>query len=382
MPLRVRSLALTCMAILAGSAAALTAAPLAAQGAAPFASAQAESDPFAMFVPNDTPVQHTIDYDIWDYALKQMVVWMGPSLRERPALTRANAAQGRIRVGHNSRFRTEGAMVAFSRFGQDAIASFTEYRQELERVAETLEIRTLPRNEQLAFWLNLHNVAMVEQIAIHWPVRQPRLLEIGGAPLSDAKIINIRGVDMSLRDIRERIVYANWQDPKVIYGFWLGEIGSPSLERAAFTGGNVASLLEIKAAEYINSLRANEKRGDTLHVSTLYEDVGRFYFPSFGPDVRAHMMQFGNEDVARMIAKTTKTKASIREWDIADLSGGRRDSIAVQGARPGISAGMMEVLAQRERKFRKLKKKEMPTGRVYFTELILPGDDPNKGKVE
>ncbi|MEL6542140.1 MAG: DUF547 domain-containing protein [Pseudomonadota bacterium] len=273
-------------------------------------------------------------------------------------------------------------MVAFSRFDQQAIASFTQYRQELEQVADTLDITSLPRNEQLAFWLNLHNVAMVEQIASNWPVRQPREMLVDGAPLNDARFITVHGVPMSLRDIRENIVYANWRDPKVIYGFWLGEIGSPSLERVAFTGGNVSSLLEVKAEEYINSLRASEKRGDTLHVSTLYDDVAPFYFSDFNADVRAHMAQFANEDVTKMLERTDQIKASIREWDIADMSGGRRDSIAVQGARPGVSAGMAEVLYQRQRKFEQLKKEELPTGRVYFTEIILPDQDPSAGQID
>ncbi|MEO0418584.1 MAG: DUF547 domain-containing protein [Pseudomonadota bacterium] len=344
--------------------------------------AKARPNRFAIFTPASDPVRHQITYDIWDFALKQMVVWMGPSLRRRPYASQQNAAQGRLRQGHKSRFRNEGSLVAFSRFDQQAIASFTQYRQELEQVADTLDITSLPRNEQLAFWFNLHNVAMVEQIASNWPVRQPRELLVDGAPLNDARFITVRGVPMSLRDIRENTVYANWRDPKVIYGFWLGEIGSPSLERVAFTGGNVSSLLEVKAEEYINSLRASEKRGDTLHVSTLYDDVAPFYFSEFNADVRAHMAQFAKEDVAKMLEKTDQIKASIREWDIADMSGGRRDSIAVQGARPGVSAGMAEVLYQRQRKFEQLKKEELPTGRVYFTQIILPDQDPSAGQID
>ncbi|MEM6857931.1 MAG: DUF547 domain-containing protein [Pseudomonadota bacterium] len=337
---------------------------------------------FAMFTPTASPVRHRIDYEIWDYALSQMVVWMGPSTRERPYIYQQAADLGRIRVGHNSRFRNEGSLVAFSRFDSAAIESFTQYRKELEQVADTLDITTLPRNEQLAFWFNLHNVAMVEQIAMNWPFRQPRALEVDGVPVNDAKFITVRGVAMSLRDIRENIVYANWEDPRVIYGFWLGEIGSPSLENAAFTGGNVNSLLSLKAESYINSLRATEKRGDTLHVATLYDDVSRFYFPDFEADVRAHMTEFASDEVKELIGKTSEMKASIREWDIADMSGGRRDPIWAQSTGPQISAGMAEVLRQRQRKFQVLEKEDLPTGRVYFTEITLPGEDPNAGQVE
>ncbi|MEM7701499.1 MAG: hypothetical protein AAF251_06130 [Pseudomonadota bacterium] len=43
---------------------------------------------------------------------------------------------------------------------------------------------------------------------------------------------------------------------------------------------------------------------------------------------------------------------------------------------------MAEVLYQRQRKFRQLKKEKLPTGRVYFTEIILPGQDPSAGQID
>ena len=135
---------------------------------------------------------------------------------------------------------------------------------DLERISGELDIAALPRNEQLAFWFNLHNAAMLEAIAREWPVRQPREIMVDGVPLDDAQFLTVRGIAMSLRDIRENIVFANWRDPKVIYGFWRGEIGGPALEREAYTGANVNSLLDIAAQDFVNSLRGIQQRGDRM----------------------------------------------------------------------------------------------------------------------
>ena len=338
-------------------------------------------DPFVIFTPSKTPVRHQIEYEIWDYALQNLVISMGPSTR-KTARQPAKRLGTNVRLGHNSRYRLEGSMLGFYFLDDRAIASFGEYRRELEGVAETLDISTLPRNEQLAFWFNLHNVAMVEKIAENWPFRQPRSLLVDGVPLNDAKFITITGVSMSPRDIRERIVYTNWRDPKVIYGFWLGEIGGPALERAAFTGGNVSSLLELKAEDYINSLRGTQKRGKTLDVSTLYEEVSAFYFPDFQTDVRAHIAKYAKPDVAEILQKTTEIRASIREYDIADLNGGRRDSTASLTTGAGVPFSIAALLTQRQRKLERLERKEERTGRVYFTDITLPDQDPNEGQVE
>ncbi|MEM1194469.1 MAG: DUF547 domain-containing protein [Pseudomonadota bacterium] len=336
---------------------------------------------FDIFTPTQSPVRHRIEYDIWDFALKQLVISMGPSTRQtaRPAQQMLGTRQ---RQGHNSRYRLEGSMLGFYFLDDRAIASFGEYRRELESVADGLDISTLPRNEQLAFWFNLHNVAMVEKIAENWPFRQPRRLLIDGVVLDEAKFITVRGVAMSLRDIREKIVFANWRDPKVIYGFWRGEIGGPALERAAFTGANVSSLLSLKAEEYINSLRGTQKRGKTLDVATIYEEVSAFYFPDFAADIRAHIAEYAQEDVAKILAKTTATEANIREYDIADLNGGRRDSIALVNAGAGMPYSIGQLIIQRQRKLDRIERKEGRTGRVYFTEIALPGQDPNAGQVE
>jgi hypothetical protein len=365
----------------------LVTAPVAAQERQPSSAKEQEGNAFAIFAPKQDRIDNTIDYGIWDYALKQLVVDMGPALRERPVVTALSmsASGSRIRAGHNSRYRVEGTMLGFQLLDRQAIASFTEYREDLERVANEIDIARLARNEQLAFWFNLHNVALVEQMAQNWPFRQTRRLEIDGVPVDEARIVTIRGVAMSLRDIREKIVYANWRDPRVIYGFWRGEIGSPSLRRQAFTALNVETMLTEEAQYFVNSLRGTEKRGDTLHVSTLYEEVAPFYFPEFERDLRRHIGEFAEAQVSEFLEETDGVKAVIREWDIADLAGGYRDNIALKGARPGLSAGAAELLTQRQIKQQRIERrsgKGQRTGTVTFTPLYLPGDDPAASQIE
>ncbi|MEM7701501.1 MAG: hypothetical protein AAF251_06140 [Pseudomonadota bacterium] len=134
-------IALSPIGVLFAGAVSLVAQPLSAAAAMPITAAQIEPSvsvkatekravekpcAFAIFTPSSDPVRHQITYDIWEFALKQMVVWMGPSLRKRPYTTQQNAAPGRLRQGDNSRFRNEGSLVAFLRIGRDAITSFTE----------------------------------------------------------------------------------------------------------------------------------------------------------------------------------------------------------------------------------------------------------------
>lgn len=364
-------------------------APTAAQKPSNIAT-QAESeapDPaFARFVPSASPNANRIDYSIWDEALSYIVFRMGRSLRQDPGIPSPGLGSRRI-YGHDSRYRLEGNRITFSLLNPKVIATFTEYREDLERTADLIEITSLGRNEQLAFWINLHNVAVIEQVALGWPVRQPRELQIDGVPLDDARFITVRGVKMSPRDIRTRIVYPNWKDPRVIYGFFRGEIGGPSIQPDAFDGENVGTLLESGAHEFVNSLRGTQKSGVNLLVSRIYEEARPFYFRDWPTDLRAHVARFADDEVTAILNETSTVQANIYEADIADMAGGVREptySYITSDDRLvsfRIPQGMQRMLREHQEKVERAIRSNR-RGTVTFSNIRLPGDQDVPGSIE
>lgn len=298
--------------------------PLAAETAV-IETQSASSIDYSQFAPDADVREHRIDYQHWDEALAWIVIPMGPSIRE--GAPRVEPLTGTRRIyGHESRYRLEGNRVAFSLLEDEVIAGIRAYRSDLERMATELEITRLPRNEQLAFWINLHNIAIVEALAGEYPLARPedRTFGANGAGLDDAKLVSVNGVALSPREIREEIVYANWRDPKVMYGFWRGTIGGPSIQRLAYTGENVDALLSLSAEEFVNSLRGVEEWGDTLRVSQIYEEAAPYYFSDFGA-LRAHLSQFAAEDVGELLRETDETAYNSFDGDIADMTRGEYD---------------------------------------------------------
>lgn len=199
-----------------------------------------------------------LDYSVWDDMLQNIVVDFGPSSRIR-ATSPHNTTGTRVVRGHVSPYRLEGSRIAFGFLNDNYRTALAQYSEDLVDIANRIDITRLSKDEQLAFWLNLHNVLLIEKISQEYPEDVPSTLkfEIGGktAVLDDAKFIKIRGVDLSLRNIREDIVFSNWTDPKVLYGFFRGDIGSPRMPRLAFTSDNLEYRLNGNANEFINSLR-------------------------------------------------------------------------------------------------------------------------------
>lgn len=336
-------------------------------------------EPLTTFAPSPDGRNDRLDYGVWTEALSAFVVPMGPPLRKMPVIVEPNMGT-RMAMGPNSIYRTDGAMVGFTLIDREVLANIARYRRELQGVADTLDIQALPRNEQLAFWLNLHNVAMLEKIGENWPIRQPREITVDGVPLEDARFITVQGVALSPRDIRERIVYANWKNPVVIYGFWRGEIGGPAIGREAFEGRMVGEQLDMAAWEFANSRRGVERRGDTLHVSRFYAEAAPFYFRDFEPDLRAHLSAHLEGKAAEMLAKAASIRPTIYEHDIADLSGGRPTNPFFATGR--LDAGAALQMEERRRKFDYMRRERIPAYTVTFSNITLPGDPPNKGEVE
>ena len=361
-----------------------------AQASAPAAPAARASSALARFAPASQRREHRIDYTHWDEALGWMVIPMGPSIRQ--GAPRVDPITGTRRItGHESRYRLEGNRVAFSFLTPEIRQALSEYRADLERVGTELDLTSLPRNEQLAFWLNLHNVAMIEALSKHYPLTEPE--EFG---LDDAKLVTVDGVALSPRDIREKIVYPNWRDPKVIYGFWRGTIGGPSIQRLAYTGGNVDALLALSGEEFVNSLRGVEAWGGSLRVSRIYAEAAPFYF-SDDASLRAHLTRFAADDVRELLSKNAGTGYNSFESDLADLSRGEKqmvyspisviycngacdsntignsDAMAIR-TRPNLA--IQRLMIERDRKLERARKAGIRTGMVIYGDGAYSPDAP------
>lgn len=331
---------------------------------------------FAKFTPRPDTINTKLDFSIWDEALAWFVLRMGHSLRE--SASRPEPLMGsHIVYGHDSAYRLERNRVAFSFMTDEIIQSLADYRRDLEELPDKVPLNRLPRNEQLAYWINLHNVAVVEQIALAYPVARPVDIRLGESnlPLDETPFITVSGVEMSPKDIRTKVVYPNWKDPKVMYGFWRGEIGGPSIGRDAFTGNNVAELLSALAKEFINSLGGTQKAGSTLRVSSIYREAQPFLFPNWPTDLRQHLHEYAEPEVVKLLDGTSEMEAKIEERDIADLSKGEREpsysyivsNDQVAGTR--LDGAVARLLNERKQKMEQILRRGDLSGRVTVIDL-------------
>ena len=345
---------------------------------------------FEKFRPASSFKKTRLDYSLWDEALNNVVLDFGPSERKRAQKPRASVGS-RFVKGHTSPYRLEGSRVTFSYIDDVYREGLTAYRKDLESIAERVNLPTLSRNEQLAYWFNLHNAALIEQIALAYPIDRPSNIKVKidgkKALLDDAKFLTVMGENISLSDIRNEIVYKYWDDPRVIYGFFRGNIGSPRLPRAAYSSSNLDYYLDNNAEEFVNSLRGFHESYDKRNISSIYEEARSIFFPNFDRDLTAHLLKYAERDTVAEVKSGKPFKVDSYEDVIADLSAGRRldsSGTPIAGGRM-MSVETRRMLAEVEEKYRRLRADgvlQQNRGYVIIEDLLPENTDSSSQETE
>lgn len=258
--------------------------------------------------------QVDITYDDWSYILSSTVFDAGRS--DRQVAPKPRPLPGRLIVKVNtSSTRLEGNRLYFPAFDEKNLKALTQLRRELEALPGAVPMAEWTKSQQLAYWLNLYNVTVVEQLAKRYPEQEIRKVM---NKVRKQKLLRVAGVKLSLDDIHHDILIEKWQDPLVMYGLWQGYVGGPNILREAFTASNVYELLRENAAEFINSNRGARMRGDRLALSSYYAE-NMALFPEGERQLKAHLADYAEPYYVPRILNASDISMTTGDYYIADL---------------------------------------------------------------
>ena len=283
-------------------------------------------EPFRGF---DDESKYVIGYDDLTAVLRTVVVDVGRSSREVAAPPQATTG-----TMMKSKVKRTTANEA-NRFYFETFQDNDEARQLLATIKTSLEIlpdevslEYFSRDEQLAYWLNLYNVTILNELVEVFPKKNLKKVLTGKKSILSQKLLTVAGVPLSLNDIQFTILKNNYDNnPLVIYGLYQGIIGGPNIRRRAYTGKDVWRALANNAIEFVNSNRGtygSSKSTSVFQVSSMYDRAG-LYFPDFNSDLSAHLTEYLAGDELAMLAKATKLKPDINDWTITSLAGNYRE---------------------------------------------------------
>ena len=267
----------------------------------------------------------TINFEPVNILLESNVLDMGPSRRINadldipPIGTKLRNVFPRATHNESNRFTYE---LIKSPKQKSLVNDVKKY---LESLPEKNNLNLYSKQEQLAYWLNLYNITLINEIVKRYPIVSLEKILTGPDSLLDKKLVNIGSLQLSLSDIQYGILDKNYnKEPLIIYGLYQGYIGSPNINKKAFSGKNVYKLLKNNATDFVNSNRGtNIDSLNSLEVSSYYARNAD-YFPNFSNDLKLHLLQFADETTQEIINKSDKIEPIINNWAITDLFGSKR----------------------------------------------------------
>ena len=192
-------------------------------------------EPFQGF---DADSKYVITYNDLTALLKTVVVDVGRSSRTVAQPTRAKTGTmmkskvKRTTADEANRFYFE--TFEDNEKGRELLRTI---RDSLEQLPAEVSLEYFSRDEQLAYWLNLYNVTLLNEVVDIFPKRNLKKYLVGKKSILSKPLLTVADVPLSLNDIQFTILKTNYDNnPLVMYGLYQGIIGGPNIRKSAYTG--------------------------------------------------------------------------------------------------------------------------------------------------
>jgi hypothetical protein len=159
---------------------------------------------------------------------------------------------------------------------------------DLRRRMAAVDVPTLTRQDQLAYWINLYNISVVGVVVDNYPVESIRdlstdpivRLNIFKKPLVDTK----RG-KISLNDIENEKIRDGFKDPRIHFAINCAAKSCPPIRTEPYVGSRINDQLDDQTRKFLNGpmgVRVERRSGGVVVHTTKVMDWFKEDFRQWG----------------------------------------------------------------------------------------------------
>jgi len=254
-------------------------------------------DPRGIWYVNDPASTETIDHAVWDSFLQK--------------------------YHHENPYGDGVNRIAYFEVSDEDREALDQYVRALGRTP----IATYNREEQIPYWMNLYNAAIVKMVLDNLPVNS--VLQIRGPGINVVgpwltPVATVHGKSVSFNDIEHYILRAAFDDmdPPVHYGLNCASIGCPPIAPRAHTAANWRENLAKSARQFVNSEQGLRIEDGELYTSKVYHSWFKEDFGGTDDLVLAHVKKYCNGTVAAQLEGHTEIAGDYYDWRLNKMEEG------------------------------------------------------------
>lgn len=200
------------------------------------------------------------------------------------------------------------------------LATLRGLRQEMARV----DVGSLDRNEQLAFWINLYNISVVGIVTEGYPVGSIR--DLSTDPIIRLNVFKKDSVPfgstaISLNDIENERIRDGFKDPRIHFAINCAARSCPPIRPEAFVGARLDEQLDDQTREFFsgpNGIKLDPGRKFVIHTTKIMDWFGDD-FDKWGGGRIPFIKRFVSTGIAEAITKagdSARLDYDSYDWDL------------------------------------------------------------------
>jgi Protein of unknown function, DUF547 len=188
-------------------------------------------------------------------------------------------------------------------------AGFKSEEDKLDRylnILESTDIKSLPRNEQFAVYINAYNAWTIKLILSRYPGVKS-IKDLGSLLQSPwkKKIVHIDGKVITLDDLEHSTLRPRFKDPRVHFAINCASKSCPPLRSEPYRGDILDRQLDDATRSFLNNPENFRFEGDKFYVSKIFD----WYGEDFNNDVLGFYLKYANDGLKQ---KLQQRKGSLR----------------------------------------------------------------------
>lgn len=200
------------------------------------------------------------------------------------------------------------------------LATLNRVRANFARV----NVASLSKKEQLAFWINLYNASTVGVVVDKYPIKSIR--DLSTDPLVrlnvfKKKVVPLGNRKLSLNDIENDFIRTGFKDPRIHFAINCAAKSCPPMPEQALTGARVDAQLDEQVKKFVagNNLRVERKGDKAVMHTTMITKWFKEDFDNWGGGVVKFFMKYlPQQKVAQLSGARVTIEHDDYDWALND----------------------------------------------------------------